>query len=66
MQAPRSGREAEVESELLDLSGVSLARLRTLDSGELRQAMRHAVERVSYVSVTASGSSGGSGAKRVD
>lgn len=63
MQAPRSGREAGVESELLDLGEVSLAQLRTLDSSELRKAIRHTVERVSYISVTASNSGG---AKRVD
>ncbi|MEU8636962.1 hypothetical protein AB0C38_32720 [Amycolatopsis sp. NPDC048633] len=63
MQAPRSGREAGIESELLDLGEVSLTRLRTLDSSEIRQAIRHAVERVSYISVTASSSGG---AKRVD
>ncbi|MEV6619724.1 hypothetical protein AB0M83_20785 [Amycolatopsis sp. NPDC051106] len=63
MQAPRSDREAGVESELLDLGEVSLAQLRTLDSSELRKAIRHAVERVSYISVTASSSGG---AKRID
>jgi hypothetical protein len=63
MQAPRSGGEAGVESQLLDLGEVSLTRLRTLDSRELRQAVRHAVERVSYISVTASESQG---AKRID
>jgi hypothetical protein len=62
-QQPRSGREAGIESELLDLGGVSLARLRTLDGSELRKALRHAVERVTYIQVTASE---GQGAKRVD
>ncbi len=63
MQAPRSGREAGIESELLDLGEVTLTRLRTLDSHKLRAAIRHAVERVSFIAVTASGSGG---AKRVD
>ncbi|HKN55517.1 MAG TPA: hypothetical protein VJX66_23680 [Amycolatopsis sp.] len=63
MQAPRSVQEAGIESELLDLSGVSLTRLRTLDGGQLRRSLRHAVERVSHIQVTASGNQG---AKRVD
>lgn len=62
MQPPRSGGEAGIESELLDLGGVSLSRLRTLDGGELRRALRHAVERASHIQVTASGSE----AKRID
>jgi len=62
-QVPRSGGEAGIESELLDLSEVSLARLRTLDGSQLRHALRHTMERVAYVQVTASGSQG---AKRVD
>lgn len=62
-QQPRPGGEAGIESELLDLGGVSLARLRTLDGSELRKALRHAVERVTYIPVTASE---GQGAKRVD
>ncbi|MFT7869964.1 MULTISPECIES: hypothetical protein [Amycolatopsis] len=64
MQAARSGAEDGFESELVDLGGVSLARLRTLDGGEMRKALRHAVERVAHIPVTASGS--GAGAKRVD
>ncbi|GLY34809.1 hypothetical protein Amsp01_008330 [Amycolatopsis sp. NBRC 101858] len=63
MQAARAGVEQGIESELVDLGGVSLARLRTLDGGEMRKALRHAVERVSHIPVTASGSQG---AKRVD
>lgn len=63
MQTPRSVREAGIESELLDLGGVSLTRLRTLDSSKMRKALRHAVERAAYIPVTASGSQG---AKRVD
>lgn len=62
-QQLRSGREAGIESELLDLGGVSLARLRTLDGSEVRRALRHAVERVAHIPLTASGSGG---AKRVD
>ncbi|MEV6877015.1 hypothetical protein [Amycolatopsis sp. NPDC051128] len=62
MQAARSGAEEGIESELLDLGGVSLTRLRTIDGGEMRKAVRHAVERASHVQVTASGSE----AKRVD
>jgi hypothetical protein len=62
MQAARSGAEEGIESELLDLDGVSLTRLRTLDGGELRKSLRHAVERASHIQVTASGSE----AKRVD
>ncbi|MEU4246490.1 hypothetical protein AB0F15_03680 [Amycolatopsis sp. NPDC026612] len=64
MQAARSGAEEGIESELIDLSGVSLTRLRTLEGGEMRRSLRHAVERVTHIPVTASGS--GSGAKRVD
>lgn len=62
MQAARSGAEDGIESELLDLGGVSLTRLRTLDGGELRKSLRHAVERAAHIQVTASGSE----AKRVD
>jgi len=65
MQAARSGAEDGIESELVDLGGVSLTRLRTLEGGEMRRAVRHAVERVAHIQVTASGS-GGNGAKRVD
>ncbi|MGW3958593.1 hypothetical protein ACWED2_02145 [Amycolatopsis sp. NPDC005003] len=64
MQAARSGAEDGIESELVDLGGVSLTRLRTLDGGEMRRALRHAVERVAHIPVTASTSTGG--AKRVD
>jgi len=63
MQAACSDADAGIESELLDLGGVSITRLRTLDGGEIRRALRHAVERVSHIQVTASGSGG---AKRVD
>ncbi|WP_143268601.1 hypothetical protein [Amycolatopsis vastitatis] len=63
MQASRSGKEAGIESAVLDLGGVSLSELRTLDGCELRKALRHAAERVSYIPVTASGSQG---ARRVD
>jgi len=64
MQAPRSVRETGIESELLDLGGVSLTRLRTMDGRELRRSLRHAVERVTHIPVTAS--SGEGGAKRID
>jgi hypothetical protein len=63
MQSARSGREAGIESAVLDLGGVPLSELRTLDGSELREALRHAAERVSYIPVTASGSTG---AQRVD
>jgi hypothetical protein len=62
-QVPRADGEAGIESELIDLGEVPLTRLRTLDARELRNALRHAVERVSYIPVTASGSGG---ARRVD
>jgi hypothetical protein len=63
MKTSRSGREAGIESAVLDLGDVPLSELRTLDGGELRKALRHAAERVSYIPVTASGSQG---ARRVD
>jgi hypothetical protein len=63
MQASRSGREEGIESAVLDLGAVPLSELRTLDGSELRKALRHAAERVSFIPVTASGSGG---AKRVD
>lgn len=63
MQAARRGREAGIESPVLDLGAVPLSELRTLDGSELRKALRHAAERVSYIPVTASGSGG---AKRID
>ncbi|MFB9682885.1 hypothetical protein [Amycolatopsis plumensis] len=62
-QLPRSSTEPQIESELLDVNGIPLAKLRTLDHGGLRKALRHAVERVAYIPVTASGSAG---VKRVD
>ena len=65
MQAARSGAEDGIESELVDLGGVSLTRLRTLDGGDMRKALRHAVERVAHIPVTASGGQG-AGAERVD
>ncbi|WP_410640780.1 hypothetical protein [Amycolatopsis sp. lyj-346] len=64
MQEARSGAEDGIESELVDLGGVSLIRLRTLGGGEMRRALQHAVDRVAHIQVTASGSSGS--AKRVD
>jgi hypothetical protein len=63
MQDARSGREAGIESAVLDLGAVPLSELRTLDGSELRKALRHAAERVSYIPVTASGSEG---ARRID
>jgi hypothetical protein len=63
MQAARSGADAGIESGLLDLGGVSLTRLRTLDGRRLHESLRHAVERVAHIPVTASGTGG---AKRVD
>lgn len=63
MQAARSGADDGIESELPDLGGVSLTRLRTLDGSEMRKALRHAAERVAHIPVTASGSGG---RKRVD
>jgi hypothetical protein len=63
MQAARSSREAGIESAVLDLGAVPLSELRTLDGSELRKALRHVAERVSYIPVTASGSGG---ANRVD
>jgi hypothetical protein len=65
MQAARCSREAGIESAVLDLGAVPLSELRTLDGSELRKALRHAAERVSYIPITASGSGGGD-AKRVD
>jgi FXSXX-COOH protein len=63
MHAARSSTEAGIESAVLDLGGVPLSELRTLDGSELREALRHVTERVSYIPVTASGSQG---ARRVD
>ncbi|MEA5358367.1 hypothetical protein VA596_02375 [Amycolatopsis sp., V23-08] len=63
MQSARSGTEAGIESAVLDLGAVPLSELRTLDGSELRKALRHAAERVSFIPVTASGSEG---ARRVD
>lgn len=63
MQDARSGREAGIDSAVLDLGAIPLSELRTLDGGELRKALRHAAERVSYIPVTASGSEG---ARRID
>ncbi|WP_410567700.1 hypothetical protein [Amycolatopsis sp. cmx-4-61] len=65
MQTPNPDGEAGIDSELLDLGGVPLSLLRTLDGRELRNALEHAADRVSYIPVTASGSGGGS-ARRVD
>ncbi|QKV78424.1 hypothetical protein [Amycolatopsis sp. Hca4] len=65
MDAPRSGREAGIESELLDLGEVPLSKLRNLDGDELRNALSHAADRAAFIPVTASGSGAG-GAERVD
>jgi hypothetical protein len=65
MRAGHTTGESNFESELVDLGGVSLTELRTLDSHKLRNSLNHAVERASHIRVTASGSGGG-GAERVD
>src|SRR4051812_5965746 len=44
MKTSRSGREAGIESAVLDLGDVPLSELRTLDGSELRKALRHAAE----------------------
>ncbi|MGV9364913.1 hypothetical protein [Amycolatopsis sp. NPDC003731] len=64
MQARHRTEEPAVESELVDLGGVSLIELRTLGGPRLRSSLRHAVERASHIRVTASGS--GNNAQRVD
>ncbi|WP_103348472.1 hypothetical protein [Amycolatopsis sp. CA-128772] len=63
-QQPRSGGEAGIESDLLDLSAVPLSSLRTLESSLLRESVMHAVQGVGHIQITASGSD--KGAKRVD
>jgi hypothetical protein len=62
MRSPGGRGRPEIESELLDLSAVSLSQLRKLDSAALHKSVRHVAERAAHIPVTASGSE----AKRVE
>jgi hypothetical protein len=53
-----------IESELIDLSSVSLDHLRALNSSALHQAMRHVLERTSRL--RGRRSSDHSGGERID
>jgi hypothetical protein len=64
MRLPEGSPQSGIQSELLDLSAVSLSGLRNLDATLLRRSIRRAAERTAHIPVTASGSGGG--AKRVD
>ncbi|MEC3977829.1 hypothetical protein [Amycolatopsis sp. H20-H5] len=55
--------DAGIESEVIDLSSVSWASLRTLDGPELRRAVLREWERTAYVQVAVGGSGG---AERID
>lgn len=44
--------ESVVESELIDLSTVSMAALRTLDGAAIRRALRHVTKQPGYPGVT--------------
>ncbi len=65
MRSPAFGERPGFQSQLSDLSAVSLSELRKLDTPALSRSIRHAVARTAHIPVTASGSQGG-GAKRVD
>ncbi|MGH3752807.1 MAG: FxSxx-COOH cyclophane-containing RiPP peptide [Pseudonocardiaceae bacterium] len=47
---------ADMESELIDLSAVSMTALRESDDTVLRQALRHVMQQTEHPQVTASGS----------
>lgn len=57
--------EPGVSSELVDLGGVPLSELRTLNGGALHRSLRHVVEQTADIGVT-SGSGGTEGGERVD
>lgn len=54
--------ESGIESELIDLGGISLTALRELDGTVVRQALRHVMQQASRPQVTV----GGGSAERVD
>jgi hypothetical protein len=66
MRSPDGSGRPGIKCELLDLSAVPLSELRRVDAVALRRSIRHAVARTAHIPVTASGSTGGGGAKRVD
>jgi FXSXX-COOH protein len=53
-----------IESELIDLSGISLDRLRDLDNTALRQAMNRALDRTTRLRSRMSSQEGGG--ERID
>ncbi|WP_245777783.1 hypothetical protein [Lentzea xinjiangensis] len=57
--------EPDLESPLIDLSGVPFTSLRDLDGDLLRQSLRHVVERAGHVSARYR-SSNPSGGERID
>lgn len=56
--------ETGIESELVDLSAVSMTVLRRLDDTVFREALRHVMQRTAHPQVIAS--SGGDSTGRVD
>lgn len=48
--------ELGIESQLIDLSAVSMTVLRELDNTVFRQALQHVMQQTAYPQVTASGS----------
>lgn len=57
--------EPDIESELIDLDGVSFTRLRELDSEALRHSLQHVVERTRRVRARYRSGAGGTG-ERID
>lgn len=56
--------ESSIESELIDLSAVSMTALREWDNIVLRQALQQVIQQTVHPQVTAGGSS--PGAERID
>jgi hypothetical protein len=57
MDSLSANQESGIESELIDLSAVSMTVLRESDNTMLRQAMRHVMQRTAYPRVSSAGGS---------
>jgi len=55
--------ECDIESELIDLSSVSMTALRELNDTVFRQALQHVIQQTSHPQVTVGN---GSGSARID
>jgi hypothetical protein len=59
MDSLSATKESGVESELIDLSAVSMTALRKLDGTMLRQALQHVMQRAVHSQVVAAASDEG-------